>query len=276
MHAISAQTRNRRDHYLPQSYLRGFVDPSRWNRERPLWYFDVPNARWLERSPREVGYRQGFYDYATVEIGAESADAAFAHLEGTFPRIRRELLDSNFQNWNRHLDFLLGYAQMMRARSLLFFERQYAEWKNTKAWVVEAVYPETNSVKVRSMEPEALPETFIRNRTITQMREEIGKGAAWLNEFQWALRFCDLPSDPFVISEVPFICRGRHAMLADALRDPETLLFFPLCWRACLIGSRQYFHVQTDRFGPEDMQTIRTMYRESARLFLISPTELQF
>lgn len=36
-------------------------------------------------------------------------------------------------------------------------------------------------------------------------------------------------------------------------------MFFPLCWRACLIGSRQYFDVQTDRFGPEDMRTIRTM-----------------
>jgi len=276
MHAISTQMAKRRDHYLPQSYLRGFVDPSRWNKERPLWYFDAPNNQWLERSPREVGYRQGFYDYASSEISLVSADEAFGELERMFPRIRRDLLESNFKNWTQHLNFLLRYAQMMRARSLLFFERQYAEWKGTKAWVVEEVHPETNSIIVRSMNPEVLPDTFIRNRTITEMSEEIGKGAAWLDEFQWALRFCDSSADPFVISEVPFICRGHHEKLADALRDPETLLFFPLCWRACLIGSRQYFDVQTDRFGPEDMRTIRTMYRESAKLFLISPTKLQF
>jgi hypothetical protein len=92
---------------------------------------------------------------------------------------------------------------MMRARSLLFFERRYAEWKGTKAWVVEEVHPETNSIKVRWMNPEVLPDTFIRNRTITEMREEVRKGAAWLNEFQWALRYCDSPADPFVISDVP-------------------------------------------------------------------------
>jgi len=239
-------------------------------------YFDAPNCQWLERSPREVGYRQGFYDYASSEIGLQSADEAFGELERTFPRIRRDLLDSNFKDWIRHLNFLLRYAQIMRARSLLFFERQYAEWKGTKARVVEEVHPETNSIKVRSMNPEVLPDTFIRNRTITEMREEIGKGAAWLSEFQWALRFCDSPADPFVISEVPFICRGHHAKLADVLQDAETLLLFPFCWRACLIGSRQYFDVETDRFGSEDMRTIRTMYRESAKLFVISPTKLQF
>ncbi len=270
------QGRNRRDHYLPQSYLRGFVAPLRWKSERPLWYLDVPKDQWLERSPREIGYRQGFYDYAGSEIGLISADEAFGELERTFPRIRRDLLDSNFKDWTRHLNFLLRYAPMMRARSLLFFERQYTEWKSTKAWIVEEVYPETNSIKVRSMNPEVLPDTFIRNRTITEMREEIGKGAAWLNEFQWALRFCDSPADPFVISEVPFVCRGHHAKLADALRDPGTLLFFPLCWRACLIGSRQHFDVATSHFGPEDMRTIRTMYRESAKLFVISPTKVQF
>jgi FtsX-like permease family len=33
-----------------------------------------------------------------------------------------------FENWKEHLDFLLPCAQMMRARSLLFFEDRQAEW----------------------------------------------------------------------------------------------------------------------------------------------------
>jgi hypothetical protein len=276
MRPIATATTNRRDHYLPQSYLRGFVDPERWKQERPLWYLDVPNDVWGERSPREVGHRQGFYDYATNEIGLESADIAFGELERTFPRVRRDLLDSNFKDWNRHLDLLLRYVQTMRVRSLLFFERQNTEWKKARAWVVEEVHHETNSVKVRSMTPEALPDDFIRNRVVTEMCEEIRRGANWLTEFHWALRYCDSPAEPFVISEIPFICYGHHAELADALQDPEALLFFPLCWRACLIGSRQYFDVETDRFGHEDMRTVRRMYRESAKLFVLSPTKQQF
>ena len=152
-------------YYIPQSYLRGFVDSVRWGLERPLWHLDVPNNVWSERSPSEVGYRYGFYDYATAEIGLETADDAFAVLESRYPRIRRTLIEHHFNNWKEHLDFLLCYAQMMRARSLLFFERQQAEWTKTRAWIVEEVLPEDGrSVKVKSMTPESLPAAFIRTR----------------------------------------------------------------------------------------------------------------
>jgi hypothetical protein len=267
---------NRRDHYLPRSYLCGFIDPERTNYRQPLWHFDIPNGVWSERSPREVGYRHGFYDYATSEIVSETADNAFAQLENAFPAIRRELISKKFENWRDHRDFLLRYIQMMRARSLLFFDHQQVDGKNLRAWTIEEISPDRRSVTVRSMTPEPLPDTFIRNWTITQMRTEIQKGAAWLNDFNWALRYCDSPAAPFVISETPFVSEGRHADLADALRDTETLLFFPLCWQACLIGSRQFFYVETDRFGDEDMRKARRMYRESAKLFLLSPRQLDF
>jgi hypothetical protein len=126
------------------------------------------------------------------------------------------------------------------------------------------------------MTPEPLPTAFIRNRTIVEMREEIKKGAAWLKDFNWCLRYCTSPSMPFVISEIPFICRGRSSNLAEALRDSETLLFFPLCWQACLIGSRQFFEKETDRFPNADMCAVQKMYRESASLFVFSPTKLDF
>jgi hypothetical protein len=268
--------RNRKDHYIPRSFLRGFIDPARWSLEQPIWHLDIPNSVWSERSPGEVGYRHGFYDYATAEIGLESADSAFAELEGRFPRIRRSLKEKNFENWKDHLDFLLRYAQMMRARSLLFFEHKQAEWKKAKAWIVDEVLPDGKSIKVKSMTPESLPDSFIRNRTIVEMRDEIKKGAAWLKDFNWCLRYCDSPSAPFVISEIPFVCRGRTSELAEALQDPETLLFFPLCWQACLIGNRQFFEKETDRLGSADMREVQKMYRESASLFILSPTKLHF
>jgi hypothetical protein len=267
---------NRRDHYIPQGYLRGFIDPERRDLPQQLWHFDKINGVWSKRSPKEVGYRYGFYDYTVAEMGVETADMAFAELERTFPKIRKELLRNNFKGWKSHLDFLLRYVQMMRARSLLFFENQQREGRNLKAWVVEEVSADRMSVRVRSMTPEPLPEPFIKNWTITNMRSEIAKGAAWLNEFNWALRFCDSTALPFVASELPFMVHGTHSNAADAVRDPESLLFFPLCWQVCLVGSRQFFTTETDRFGDEDMRRFAKMYRESAQLFVISPRRLDF
>jgi hypothetical protein len=265
---------NRRDHYLPQSYLRGFIDPSRMKQKQPLWHFDIPNGTWSERSPREVGYRLGFYDSATSEIGLETADATFTELENTFPKVRRELISGKFENWKEHLDVLLRYAQMMRARSLLFFDQKRVEGQGLRAWTVEEVSADRKSIKVKSMTPESLPPAFVRNWTINQMRAEIQKGAAWLNDFNWALRYCDSPVAPFVVSELPLVLYGPQSKPEDAIRDPESLLFFPLCWQACLIGSRQYFDIETGKFGEEDMRVARRMYRQSAELFILSPTQL--
>ena len=268
--------RNRKDHYLPRGYLRGFIDPERIDHPQPPWHFDVQSNIWSERSPGEVGYRYGFYDYATHEIHLGNADSDFAQFENTFPRVRQDLILNNFKNWRDHRDFLLRYAQMMRARSLLFFDHKRVEGKNLRAWIVEGVSPDRKSVKLRSMTPEPLPDAFVRNWTIAEMRNEIQKGAAWLNDFNWALRYCDSPATPFIISEIPFISRGRHSDLAAAMQDQDTLLFFPLCWQACLIGSRQLFEIETGRFGEEDMREIRRMYRKTAELFLLAPRQLEF
>jgi len=265
---------NRRDHYLPQGYLRGFIDPTRMNHKQSLWHFDIPNRIWSERSPREVGYRLGFYDYTTAEIGLETADKAFSELENIFPKVCRELFSRKFAKWRDHREVLLRYAQMLRARSLLFFDQKRVEGQNLRAWVVESVSPDRMSIKVKSMTPEPLPPAFIRNWTINQMREEIRKGAAWLNDFHWALRYCDSPSAPFIVSEFPLVLHGRPSRSEDALRDPESLLIFPICWQACLIGSRQRFKIDADRFGLEDMLRVRKIYRESAELFILSPTQL--
>jgi len=93
---------------------------------------------------------------------------------------------------------------------------------------------------------------------------------------QLALRYTDSPADPFVATELPFIALGPQAVakLEAAIQHPDTLLFFPLCWQACLVGSRQFFDIDTGRFGPQDMQKVRHVYRDSAQIFLVSPMRL--
>lgn len=273
---MSEAKKNRRDHYLPQGYLRGFIDPARLNHQQPLWYFDVPNNSWSERSSREIGYRHGFYDYFMAETGVGTADDSFAELENTYPKVRSELIAKKFLNWKDHLSLLLRYMQMLRARSLLFFDQMQIEGQNLRAWVVEEVSPDRKSIKVRSTTPERLPPEFIRNWTITQMRAQIQQGETWLNDFNWALRYCESSAEPFVISEVPLMAFGPPGDFAEMLRNPETLLFFPLCWQACLLGSRKFFEEETGGFGQQDMRTACRMYREKASLFIISPQQVEF
>jgi hypothetical protein len=167
----------RRDHYLPQGYLRGFIDSSRKHHPRPLWCFDIAKNRWLARSTKEVGHRKGFYDYvhAGTMLENETADSAFLKLENDYPRIRKQLIATSVDRWTEHLEFLLTFMQMMRARSVLFREQKTIEGKGLLAYEIEEVYHDRNAIKLKSMTPKPVPPAFIKNRAITQMRRKLKK-----------------------------------------------------------------------------------------------------
>lgn len=114
----------------------------------------------------------------------------------------------------------------------------------------------------------------IQNWTISKMREEINKGSDWLGNFHWALRHTDSPFDPVITAEQPLICMGSSPDLATAVKDPETLIYFPICWQACLFGSLRRFDIETDRFHPDDLERVRRGYIENGRRFLLSPQKL--
>lgn len=178
-----------------------------------------------------------------------------------------------FRNWTKHLDFLLRYMDMLRARSPLYFDQKEAAWKATPTWIVEKV--DGNKVTLKSMEGSPPPDAFIKNRTVFQMREEIQKSGAWLRDLNWALRYTESVAEPFVISEAPFALEMQPGVSeAGALQHPDTLLYFPVCWQVCLFGSRQRFDLGTDKLGSHDLEVARRKYRLFAQEFLISPTKL--
>ena len=137
--------KGRRDHYLPQGYLRGFIDPARENEEKLLWKLNIPSKQWAEKSTKALGFVHGFYDYAGSgpEIDSlPSADGTFSELENEFPAVREKLLSlrrKSFRNWTKHLDFLLRYMDMIRARSPIYFAHREAAWKATPTWIIDKV-----------------------------------------------------------------------------------------------------------------------------------------
>jgi hypothetical protein len=273
--------KDRRDHYLPQGYLRGFVDPAREDEDKPLWKLDIASRKWAERSTKAVGHITGLYDYAGEGPELESlpsADDAFSELENEFPAVRQKLLmlkKKGFRNWTKHLDFLLRYMDMIRARSPLYFAHREAAWKATPTWIVDKVIDE-KSFTVKSLEGSPPSDDFIKNRTIFQMREEIQKNGAWLLDFNWALRYTDSLSEPFIAHETPLVVDevAKGVPESEILQHPASLLYFPVCWQVCLFGSRQRFDRGTGKLDSRDMQVLRRKYRIFAKEFLISPTKL--
>lgn len=274
---MSHRIRGRKDHYLPQAYLRGFIDPSQAKEQRPLWLFQIPCKTWKRCNTAEIGFIRGFYDYSKgIDPSLQTADQSFADLERNFTPVLREIAANNFSNWLEHRDFLLRFMQMIRARSPLYFEQKRATAKNSAAWVIDEINIDRNQLKVR---PAELPEHFVKNRSLIEMMEEIQKGSDWLNKFDWALRYTDLPENSFFASDTPFgvsgPVEGQHQHVSwNALQHPDTLFFFPLCWRACIVGSPRLFDIKTDKATLEFVRQVRHMYRTNARAYLISPVKL--
>jgi hypothetical protein len=269
----SQKTTKRRDHYLPQGYLRGFIDPARAELPKPLWCFHLHTRKWKERSPKQIGYIDGFYDYAIENTVAEHPDITFKRLENDFPRVRAQILEDGFRSWTNHKEFLLAYLQMIRARSPLFFDQWREQSKTIRVATITEVLSD-KSFKVDSLEGRPMTEAEIQNWTISKMREEIKKGPDWLANFHWALRYTDSPGDPVITAEQPLVMLGRSADAATALKDPETLIYFPICWRAFLFGSIRRFDVETERFCPDTLQSVRRAYIDNGRKFLVSPQKL--
>jgi hypothetical protein len=279
MASIVSTQKGRRDHYLPQGYLRGFIDPGRENEPQPLWKLDIASKNWAERSTKQLGHITGFYDYAGTGSQLEclpSPDETFLELENEFPITREKLLllrKKAFRNWTKHLPFLLRYMDMLRTRSPLYFAQKEAEGKAIPTCTVEKV--DGDKITLTSMEPSPPPTAFIKNRTISHMRDEIQKSGAWLWDLNWVLRYTESVTEPFVASEAPFLAEMLPGVSeADALQHPGTLLYFPVCWQVCLFGSRQRFDLGTDKLGSHDMRVVRRKFRLFAQHFLISPIKL--
>jgi hypothetical protein len=269
------KNRNRLDHHVPQCYLEGFIGPSG---NGQLSVFDKQKRRWFESGTPGAGAIKGFYDYSEGSVPDQTADGAFGELETTFPKVRRELIGGGFANWNKRLDTLLRFAQMLRVRTLLFREQALSRSRNLTFLKIEEILPPgpgESGTRIRYSH-HAPSEGELLNKTITDMRMEIAGGAAWMSDLQWCLRTTAIVEGPFVTCDGPVVMEGRVHQAAHALKDSETLVFFPLCWQACLVGSPAKLDIETGALGPDDMKRLRALYFKSARRFVFSPLRTEF
>lgn len=152
--------KDREDHYLPQGYLSGFIDPAKPKTDsQPLWAFYTQNSQWRRRSTSQIGWEEGFYDFVGRQGDREHAEEAFSELENGYSPLIRELRATGFENWRQHSNFLLRYLQMIQCRSPLFREQFMREWGEKRAArVIEIEGPtklKVDSMKLRRASPQA-------------------------------------------------------------------------------------------------------------------------
>ena len=268
----------RKDHWLPQGYLRGFIAPSRSQDQKPLSCFYRHQQKWKSVSPKEIAFGKGYYDYAngTDYSVVTHPDSIFAHLEREFPIRRGEMMVDQFASWEQHRDFLLEFMQMMRARSPLAMQQQEAAARQMRGATITSVAPDRCSVTVDSLELRPLPEHSVRNCTISRMLQDVGSGISWMGNMDWCLRYTSDESDPFCTTDQALVVMGtipEQAIGDELLAHPETVVIFPLCWQACLFGSPLKFDKPYDHAHPQQLISLRADQKRLAHRFVIAPHE---
>lgn len=240
---------------------------------------DVTQTRWLKKSPREIAFERGFYDYSEGSKPDKTADEAFLSLENKLPQIRENIISEGFSEWPQYKDFLLRFINMLRARSLLFRQENIEHSSHVPMLTLTKLVKIVGTQQTWKYEPfhpriQQEHERLLKNKAITDMRSEIEEGAAIFSELYWALRYTTDPTNPIIFNEYCCMINGTAITKEAAADNPNTLVFCPISWQMCLVGSPQRFDVETDKFHPNDLRKLQKIYAETARYFIVSPTKI--
>ena len=168
---------------------------------------------------------------------------------------------------------------MLRARSELFRQQALADVRQRPMVRVKEVLsdPVTGNASIRYeelTETREQREVLFRNMTITTMRGEIAKGAAFFSSLHWRLRLAMDVANPVITGDDAVIVEGNAPTLEVALTDGAKRILFPLCRHACLIGSPARFDVETEAFQAFDLKRIHARYLGGKCRFAYSPKRL--
>lgn len=247
----------RKDHFIPQGYLRGFIQPKRRRERKPLWVLDVSTRTWSTCGTKDFAFGRGFYDGPVVDSGHVVPDDIFRKLENDFPRSRDALRRRGYDSWPEAKEIFVCYAAMLSARSPLFLRQ---------------------AASAASVTAQAESNLEGRGRAITMMSEEIPRRCERWMQLHWALRYTTDPNSPVICCDQSVGMEGQLApdrlTFADPLAHPDTLLFFPLGWDMCLVGSPARFVEESQGFVEQDLSRLRQYLVQQAERFVVSPVRL--
>jgi hypothetical protein len=85
-------------HYLPQFYLRNFVDPnSRYSGGPYLWQVDLATQSVTKRHPRNVAYIRGYNDWTSANQDVNSVETTYSRFESQAAPLIQSLIAGKYR-----------------------------------------------------------------------------------------------------------------------------------------------------------------------------------
>jgi hypothetical protein len=214
------------------------------------------------------------YDFSNDAIEAEHADVTFKSMEDGLRPIREGLVPNGFAGWHQHIEFLLPYMQMIRVRSPQYFVEQGQAVADSFIGRITSIDETRTKVTYDNSEP--LSEDQVHDMTLTKMREEFAKGPSWMADLHWQFRTTFDTHNPVVTSEQPLFVKGERpqtepTITMDLITDPQSEVYFPLCWQACIVGRSTPFDKDVVPFEQDNLLLLRHMIAEMAPEYVIAP-----
>lgn len=246
----------RRHHYVPVTYLSGFVDG-----DGQLDVLDRTASKSWRQRPEAIAHQRDFY---RLDQGEDllAVETLFSKLEGFWPDVRTALLNEGGipkDDLLRAQLFLFMSAQFMRVPSFIgqwhgflkqVFERlAWSLSSSTEAWeaAMESVGDSGHPAQsVSAEDARAFLErgnyqfSADKNSQLAPMVKLIPFGAEVLEQRQWSLVRVSDEQSSLVTSDRPICLHWNdpayRSPFPPGLASPETMATFPVCSTAMLVG----------------------------------------
>lgn len=117
-------------HWIPQSYLRPWADPTLSNQGPRVWRFSKDGQRKAKKSPKGIFYEEDMY---TVHLQDGSRNLAVEHglagLENEFARIRSSVLEKGQTPRPDDSLIIRAFIAAMQARTKPHLDHWQGQWK---------------------------------------------------------------------------------------------------------------------------------------------------
>jgi len=244
------------DHYVPQTYLAGFIHPGERTHGKALHVFHRLRNRWERKSTRQVCYFPGLESHSDPQITQTLSKVLWSG-ENHWPTVREGVRAYGYRQWRKQLDPLLRFAAYLSLRSPLF--------------------------RLRFLAKHALPVVDLNDKcnqdaALEAVLQEALALLGLLNGLEWSLHVAstvDLPvmtSDhPLVLTDLAFERRGFDVAIAKG----NYAITFPIAWDCCLVGAKQQGRESIVPLGAESTLQLWHATASTAFEVVISPVELE-
>lgn len=244
------------DHFVPQTYLRGFIDPAAPISDKRLCVFSKRSGTWSRKSPPQICSLPEFDGHSNPSVAAAYAAELWAE-ENAWPVVLAAVRATQYRAWSAQLPKLLRFLAYLTLRSPLFRIHLLTMLKT----------PLTDLTSLKHQD--AIVDTARRDSAFL---------LAFLRGLNWTLFTGGSAALPVLTSDQPVFLSDLNVTKRDlpsALRDGGFAVAFPVALDCCLVGSDQPVPSPLQTLSSENALQLWEGTTDTAMDLVISPVQFQ-